>query len=584
MVRFTFAQGKQSPYRIVITKSAEENLLKIAKDLQNYLNRICGVRMPIVHDDRRAIPTELCVGKTNRATFSFSGRNCEEFYRIHADDKRLHLVGGSLRGTMYAVNSFLELLGVRFFTVDCEVVPTADPLVYEHKKDIYFKPVVEFRDTNWTMTQYGSWCERQKINAQDHRELPLAGGKGYFGWFVHTMGALAEMTPPFMNKQPCLTDDQVFETVLKNVKQRFIDFPGNNIISVSQNDGTQTDCICRCEKCREIHEREGTFMGTTLYMANRVADAIRDEYPDVLVDTLSYNFTTVAPKYMMPSDNVVIRFVTAFCCIHHALEDAKDAPGAGSERKSLTFNENLLRWQEMAKTLYMWYYTTSYSNYLTPLPNFEAFRKDMNYLTNHKVRGFFLQGNNCTSGEFEELRAYLAAKLLWEPHMSRRAYYRHMDEFLDGYYGPAAKHVRAYIDLVMKTEPDTHFHLYGDPMQIYPPRYVEKNGKTVVDLSFVKRGWTIWNKALKAAEGNKTFYERVLKSSIQHLYYEICLRHATLEAADDTKAELKAIVALNRRLFKLMRRFDIEYISEGNKIPDKPIFQNHPLQWKTKNQ
>ncbi|MBR6530436.1 MAG: DUF4838 domain-containing protein, partial [Clostridia bacterium] len=153
--------------------------------------------------------------------------------------------------------------------------------------------------------------------------------------------------------------------------------------------------------------------------------------------------------------------------------------------------------------------------------------------------GFFLQGNNCTCGEFEELRAYLAAKLLWEPQMSRRAYYNHMDEFLAGYYGKAAKYVRKYIDLIQKTEPDTHFHLYADPMQIFPPRYVEKNGKKVVDMSFVNAGWRIWNKALEAVKDEKVYFNRVQKSSLQHLYYEISLRHATLEASDDPKVRSK---------------------------------------------
>lgn len=579
MTRFTLAEGGQTRYRIVLSKNASDVEITVARDLRRALKKLSGATFPITRDNRRPTAQEICVGKTNRKSLRFSGRNCGEFYRIASEGEALFLVGGEDRGTMYAVNSFLELLGVRFFTADCEIYPYRETLIYEHRRDIYFKPIVEFRDTNWWMTNYSSWCERLKINAQDHRELPIAGGKGYFGWFVHTIGALAEMTPPFMNRQPCLTDEKVFQTVLKNVRQRFIDFPGNNIISVSQNDGTKTDCICQCDKCREINEREGTLMGTTLYMANRVAEAIAEEYPDVLVDTLSYNFTTVAPKYMMPRDNVVIRFVTAFCCIHHALEDAKPIVGAGSENKSVTFNENLARWQNMAKTLYMWYYTTSFSNYFTPLPNFEAFRRDMAYLTKNKVRGFFLQGNNCISGEFEELRAYLAAKLLWEPQMSRAAYYRHMDEFLEGFYGKAAKHVRAYINLMMKTEPDTHFHLYADPMQIYPPRWIEKDGKVVLDTSFVEKGRRIWKKALDAVRGDKVYEKRVEKSSMQHLYYEISLRHATLESHEDPRAELKAITALNRKFYRLMLRYDALYVSEGNKVRENPNLNNHPLQW-----
>ena len=583
MAQLTLAKDSKSLYPIVIAQNASESIRTVAANLRKYLNKMTGARFSIRTDAQKPAPREICVGPTRRAAFSFSGRNREEFYRIAVQGERLFLIGGGDRGTMYAVNSFLELLGVRFFTPDCERVPQAQTLAYDHQKDIYYKPIVEFRDENWAMALDSDWCEKQKINCHGDRELPIAGGKGYFGWFVHTIGDLAEMTPPFMNKQPCLTDDKVFETVLKNVKKRFEKFPGNNIISVSQNDGTRGDAVCQCEKCREINEREGTLMGTTLYMANRVARAIRDEYPDVLVDTLSYNFTTEAPKYMMPEDNVVIRFVTAFCCIHHALEDARLSPGAGSETKSVRFNENLKKWQKMAKTLYMWYYTTSFSNCLAPLPNFEAFRKDMAYLTKNKVRGFFLQGNNKTSGEFDELRAYICAKLLWQPKMSKKEYWAMIDEFLEGYYGAAAPFVRGYLDLLMETEPDTHFHLYGDPLQIAPPRYRKINGRDVLDTSFIDRGKELWDAAENAVREHPKELKRVKKARIQHLYYEINVRFATIASTPDPRAEMKKLERLNRKLNALLKRFHIDFIAENNRRAANPDFQNTPLQWGAKN-
>ena len=45
--------------------------------------------------------------------------------------------------------------------------------------------------------------------------------------------------------------------------------------------------------------------------------------------------------------------------------------------------------------------------------------------------------------EFSELRTYLIAKLLWNPDCDIDSV---MNDFLYGYYGPAAAHIRAYID------------------------------------------------------------------------------------------------------------------------------------------
>ena len=52
------------------------------------------------------------------------------------------------------------------------------------------------------------------------------------------------------------------------------------------------------------------------------------------------------------------------------------------------------------------------------------------------VRGIFEEGAYQTPGaEMMELRAYMLARLLWNPNYGAA---RARDEFLDGYYGPAA--------------------------------------------------------------------------------------------------------------------------------------------------
>jgi hypothetical protein len=59
----------------------------------------------------------------------------------------------------------------------------------------------------------------------------------------------------------------------------------------------------------------------------------------------------------------------------------------------------------------------------------------------------FPQGNSQgQSGEFGELRAYLLAKLMWDPYMSEKEYYDYMDDFLKAYYGDGWKHIREFIN------------------------------------------------------------------------------------------------------------------------------------------
>ena len=59
------------------------------------------------------------------------------------------------------------------------------------------------------------------------------------------------------------------------------------------------------------------------------------------------------------------------------------------------------------------------------------------------MKMMFQQGTGGNISEFYELRQYLIAKLLWNPDADVNAL---MDDFLDGYYGPAANYIREYID------------------------------------------------------------------------------------------------------------------------------------------
>jgi hypothetical protein len=61
------------------------------------------------------------------------------------------------------------------------------------------------------------------------------------------------------------------------------------------------------------------------------------------------------------------------------------------------------------------------------------------------VKGIFEQGAYTTNGaEMAELRAWVLAKLLWNPSLDGQ---KLIDEFIEGYYGPAAPHIKAYLNV-----------------------------------------------------------------------------------------------------------------------------------------
>ncbi|NQT02409.1 MAG: DUF4838 domain-containing protein, partial [Planctomycetes bacterium] len=99
-------------------------------------------------------------------------------------------------------------------------------------------------------------------------------------------------------------------------------------------------------------------------------------------------------------------------------------------------------------------------------------------------KGIFEQGAYTTNGaEMAELRAWVLAKLLWDPSRDGQQL---IDEFIEGYYGPAAGQVRDYLNV-------THDAVEASEDWL---GCFEKNTAKYLSFETLSKGW----KHLKAAE------------------------------------------------------------------------------------
>ena len=84
---------------------------------------------------------------------------------------------------------------------------------------------------------------------------------------------------------------------------------------------------------------------------------------------------------------------------------------------------------------------------------------NIRFFVENGVRGLFEQGfhiGGSQSYEFAELRAWVEARLMWDPYLDDQAL---IDEFLGGFYGEAAGPLRAYIDLMHDACEESGFYL-----------------------------------------------------------------------------------------------------------------------------
>jgi hypothetical protein len=482
----TLADRSQSRYSIVIASNALPSERYAASELQQYLEKICGARLPITTNATKT-RHEILVGDSAQLR-SLGGpidwrKLGTDGFVLRTVGQRLIIAGGKPRGTLYGVYSLLEdKLGVRWFTPEVETVPRLPRLTLARLNETNV-PALEYREVFWTeMMRDGDFSARHRLNGNHYKLSEKHGGRFVVYYpFVHSLDALVppelyathpEYFPEIKGKrvngyvQRCLSNPGVVTLAKAKVRQWIKENPSATIISVSQND---TFNFCQCEQCRSYDEAEGSPAASLIRFVNAIAQDIELDFPNIRVDTLAYQYTRKPPKTLRPRPNVIIRLCSIECCFAHPLATC---PSDQNRR----FRDDIIAWNGVAPRLYVWDYTPNFAHYQQPFPNFEALQPNVKFLALHGVRGIFEQGNYSPggNGELGPLRSYLLAKLLWNPETDLS---RHTKEFLAGYYGPAAPQLRAYLELLEKQVRSTgvHAHIYDPPAAAYlNPQFLEQ--------------------------------------------------------------------------------------------------------------
>ena len=427
-----------------------------AEELAAALKQITGATFVIQELAANPPESAIVIGPGPIAATLFPevdlGRFGVEEYAIHTAGKRLLLAGGRPRGTLYAVYRFLQDdLGARWYTPWFTQFPTRPTLALP-KLDVRGRPAFEYRDPFWYSAFDGDWAARNGSNSQSARLQDKHGGQITYKGFVHTFYSLVPPDPYFKthpewfslvkgqrkgdSAQLCTTDPELRNFIVQRVKEWLRESPGVNIISVSQNDHAGA---CECPRCAAVDDREGSHAGSLLALVNYVAERIEPEFPNVMVDTLAYQYTRKAPKTLRPRRNVIIRLCSIECNFAQPL----------GHQTNESFTRDIRDWHRLTNRLYVWDYTTDFSHYLLPFPNWQVLGPNVRFFHRNGVVGLFEQGAyQSFSNEMSELRPWVLAQLLWNPYQDDRKLIR---EFLEAYYGvPSARYIQDYFDLVSK--------------------------------------------------------------------------------------------------------------------------------------
>ena len=446
----TLAAGGKTDFKIVSSVKDNPTAAYAVEELQRWLKEITGADFPFAEAGDPATEAVIVLALADPAK-KYAGKSLgAEGYALETAAKGLRITGGGPRGLLYGVYGLLEdHFGCHWFTPEVSSIPKQDPLVLANLKEAV-NPPLEYREPFVKECFDGDWVARNRCNSQAATLTDKHGGKIVYNGFVHTFDGLVPPSQYFdehpeyfaevggkrlkERTQLCTTNPDVIRIVTEGIMKRIEETPEATVFSVSQNDWYY---FCECANCAAIAKKEDSQIGPVLKMVNEVAKAVTMKHPDKLIDTLAYQWTRKPPKTLRPEPNVIVRLCSIECCFTHSFSKC-DSP------LNKEFVKDVEGWSKICDRLWVWDYTTTFAAYVAPFPNLRVRADNIRFFVDHNVTGIFEQDvYNTTGGEMNGLSGYLGAKLLWDPKYDAE---KAIDDYLNGVYGPAAPHIRAYLN------------------------------------------------------------------------------------------------------------------------------------------
>ncbi|RAJ82049.1 F5/8 type C domain-containing protein [Chitinophaga dinghuensis] len=487
----SLVSGGRSQYTIVTPATPTKAENKAAGILQDYIQQISGARLPIMTETSYKGNLAIYVGNT-RATTGPEKIKDDGFFNGTADQS-VYIRGGSGKGVVYGAYHLLDTyLHCRKMSGLQKLIPTSkDIRIPGNMKDLQ-EPAFIYRESYYpasTDPEYLEWHGLQRFEdlwgLWGHSFFKIIPPKTYFDSHPEYYSMVNGSRQPL---QLCLSNEEVFNLTVAYFKKAIADNPDAMYWSISPMDGAGA---CTCELCKKADAEEGSQAGSLIRFVNKVAA----QFPEQRFTTLAYGYTSKAPSKTKPASNVYILLSTIDAYRQTPLETAPSAAG---------FRKNLQDWENSTGNLFIWDYTTQFTNYLCPFPDYNNVAANMRYFSAHHVKGVFSQGSGDTYGDAAEYNSYLQAALLWNPQADPAAV---TDDFMKSYYKNAAPYMQQYVKALIAAVAQTKavLDIYGSP--IY-------SGKDYLSPTLIDQYSALLDKAEAAAENDSVLLRRVLKARL----------------------------------------------------------------------
>lgn len=470
----------------------------------------------------------------------------EDGFRINCIDNRLEIFSGGDKGAIMGVSHLLtRCFNCDYYTKNAWRAPEQSSLSLPRIDNWKETPAFRYRQSQSYGNEdsdYRLWFGFEQPNEMFvngmwvhtfDRILPASRyGKEHPEWYSLINGR----RQPGNHSQWCLTNPEVLEAATRQIDSIFRANPKMKMISVSQNDGNNTQC--HCEACEAVYKEEGAVSGAYVRFMNELAR----RFPDKEISTLAYLFTMQPPKKTRPLPNVNIMLCDIDCKREVPLTDNK----SGQD-----FMHAIEGWSKISNNIFVWDYGINFDNVVAPFPNFHVLQPNIQIFHKHHANMLFEQVNGTRGTDFAELRAYMIGKLMWNPYLDADSLMR---SFLDGYYGAAGQPLYQYRKVMEGALLASNTDLW-----IYDSPNTHKEG--MLNPHLMKVYNNLFDQAEQAVADDATLLKRVRMARLPLQYAE--LERLRTEPQTDVEG-IKQKVELFRERCK---EYDIPTLNERNNRP-----------------
>lgn len=558
--QLTLVHSNNSSYIILIPEEATDLENRAAEVLQQYFLKVSQATLAIVRENeewrnknKNKKENVISIGETSYA-LEDEMELPSEGYSVKQKNQVL-LFQGKGKGILYGVYSFIEeILGARkWYSKEEATYSPLSEVILPKEYSLLEWPAFQYREVYFPVEEDQEYVDWHKIHKLDD----------LWGLWGHTFDRLVPSKTYFTShpeyfslfngkrqaNQLCLSNPDVLSISVEAIRTALSENPDATFWSISPNDDLG---YCECDHCREIDELEGGPQGSLLNFVNKIAA----QFPQQQFTTLAYTYSAWPTKRTQALENVTVFLSNIEAQRTHSVAEGKSARA---------FRLQLEGWRKKANQLFIWDYYTQFTSYLAPFPDIPTIQKNLRFYQEQGVKGVFAQGSGDTYSEFSELKSYLLAKLLWNPSLDVDSL---RNEFLEGYYGRAAKQVKQYLDLLYQNSRQEVLDIYGNPINHH---------SGYLSLSNMNDYSSLMDKAEGQVEGKLELEKRIerLRLSQEYVYLQQA-RFYGIEPHGVFSKNNKGVWEINEVVKRKVKSFTkaaeengIKELSEGGLTPQE---------------